>query len=164
MDQKLDNIRTQVMIESPLGWIRVQYDSDGIKSLNFVEYTLGDVHNIIDNQLFSKIKTDIKAYFKKELRSFSIRLNPDGTPFQKSVWEELTKIPYGSTCTYRELAIRLGGIEKTRAVATAIAKNPILILIPCHRVIGSNGKLTGFSGGLERKRVLLELEGNAINE
>ena len=152
------------MINSPLGWMQVRFDSHGIKSLNFVEFTLVDLDNIIENQLFNKINNDIKSYFNKQLTTFSYRLNPDGTPFQKSVWKELTKIPYGSTCSYRELASRLGGIEKTRAVATAIAKNPILILIPCHRVIGSNGKLTGFSGGLERKRVLLELEGNTVNE
>ncbi|NBO58816.1 MAG: methylated-DNA--[protein]-cysteine S-methyltransferase [Chitinophagia bacterium] len=152
------------MIETPLGWIHVEYDSNSIKSLYFTDKTLDNPTKIIDNQIFDKIKNGIKNYFNKQLTSFKFTLNPEGTPFQKRVWKELEKIPYGSTCSYQELAIRLGGKEKTRAVATAIAKNPILILIPCHRVIGSNGKLTGFSGGLNRKRVLLELEGNSVIE
>ena len=152
------------MIKTPLGWIEVHYDSDKISSLNFKDIAL-DISSInIDNQLFNNLISDIKDYFNKQLTSFEYGLNPAGTPFQKKVWEELTKIPYGSTCSYQEIAVRLGGVEKTRAVASAIAKNPILILIPCHRVIGSNGKLTGFSGGLNRKRLLLELEGNTFNE
>ena len=80
------------------------------------------------------------------------------------VWKELQKIPFGTTFSYQQIAEKLGGKEKTRAVATAIAKNPILLLIPCHRVIGTNGKLTGFSGGIERKRFLLNLEGKNIPE
>ena len=152
------------MIKTPLGWIEVHYDSDKISSLNFKDIAL-DISSIkIDNQLFNNLISDIKDYFNKQLTSFEYGLNPAGTTFQKKVWEELTKIPYGSTCSYQEIAVRLGGVEKTRAVASAIAKNPILILIPCHRVIGSNGKLTGFSGGLNRKRLLLELEGNTFNE
>lgn len=164
MDQKLVNPQIQGMINTPLGWIQVEYDSNSIKSLCFTDRTLDNSFNNIDNQLFKKIHTDIIEYFNKKMTSFIYKLNPEGTPFQKRVWDELTKIPYGRTCSYQELAIRLGGKEKTRAVATAIAKNPILIMIPCHRVIGSNGKLTGFSGGLNRKRVLLELERNTIIE
>ena len=164
MDQKLVNIQSRGMIETPLGWIEVVHDLTSIKSLCFNDIALDKPINIIDNQLIKRLNLDLKGYFNKELTKFKYNLNPVGTPFQKKVWEELTKIPYGVTCTYQELAIRLGGKEKTRAVATAIAKNPILILIPCHRVIGSNGKLTGFSGGMNRKRVLLEIEGNTIIE
>jgi len=79
-------------------------------------------------------------------------LDPRGTDFQKRVWNELLGIPFGQTFSYQQIAIRLGDKQMTRAVATAISKNPILLLIPCHRVIGKNGKLTGFSGGLERKK------------
>ena len=164
MDQKLDNNQFLGMIESPLGRIHILYTTEGIKALNFNEITLDNTIHKSDYQLFNKINNEIKEYFQRQLLTFSIPLLPEGTPFQKLVWNELLKIPFGTTCTYQELAIRLGGKEKTRAVATAVAKNPILILIPCHRVIGTNGKLTGFSAGLDRKRLLLGLEGNTMNE
>jgi methylated-DNA-[protein]-cysteine S-methyltransferase len=164
MDQKLDDILNHGAIETPLGWVQVEYTSTSVKALYFTEKALDKSYNIFDNQVFNKVNTDIKNYFNKQSTLFTSLLNPEGTPFQKTVWNELIKIPYGRTCSYQEIAIKLGGKEKTRAVATAIAKNPILLMIPCHRVIGSNGKLTGFSGGLNRKRVLLELEGNTVEE
>ena len=98
-------------------------------------------------------------YFKGKLKEFSCPILPDGTEFQKSVWDKLLTIPYGSTISYRDLALRMGDVSLTRAVAQANAKNPIPILIPCHRVIGSDGSLTGYSGGIEKKRRLLEIEG-----
>ena len=100
----------------------------------------------------------LEAYFRGELRAFDLPLAPRGTPFQLRVWAELRKIPYGATISYGELARRLGDPNLTRAVGAANGANPISIIIPCHRVIGADGSLTGYGGGLDVKRGLLELE------
>jgi methylated-DNA-[protein]-cysteine S-methyltransferase len=89
---------------------------------------------------------------------FSLKLNPEGTPFQKQVWNELQKIPFGKTISYLELSKRLGDVKAIRAVANANGKNPLWIVVPCHRVIGTDGSLTGYAGGLHRKQWLLEHE------
>ena len=100
----------------------------------------------------------LRAYFARELETFDLRLAPEGTPFQQSVWNELCGIPYGETISYGELAKRVGNPKASRAVGAANGQNPIPIIIPCHRVIGSDGKLTGFGGGLPIKEKLLALE------
>jgi len=100
----------------------------------------------------------LEAYFKGELTQFDLELNAQGTQFQKMVWQELVKIPYGEIISYSELAKRIGNPNASRAVGMANGKNPISIIIPCHRVIGKNGSLTGFGGGLEVKKNLLEFE------
>jgi methylated-DNA-[protein]-cysteine S-methyltransferase len=100
----------------------------------------------------------LEAYFKGELKEFNLKLNPEGTPFQKKVWEALQEIPYGETCSYLELSKKLGDVKAIRAVAAANGKNPLWIIIPCHRVIGSDGSLTGYAGGLWRKKWLLDFE------
>jgi methylated-DNA-[protein]-cysteine S-methyltransferase len=97
-------------------------------------------------------------YFEGKRRSFSVALDMRGTPFQKNVWEALLAIPFGETRSYRDIAKKLGNPEATRAVGAANGRNPISIIVPCHRVIGLNGKLRGFAGGLETKARLLELE------
>lgn len=102
----------------------------------------------------------LNEYFNRERKEFDLQLEILGTDFQKKVWNELTKIPYGETISYGELAERMGDKNKMRAVAAANGANPIPILIPCHRVIGSDGSLTGYGGGLEVKKKLLELEGS----
>ncbi len=102
--------------------------------------------------------TQLKAYFEGNLREFDLLLNPEGTDFQKRVWNALLEIPYGRTVSYADLAARLGDSGAVRAVASANAHNPIWILIPCHRVIGSDGSLKGYAGGLGRKRWLLNHE------
>jgi methylated-DNA-[protein]-cysteine S-methyltransferase len=99
--------------------------------------------------------TQLDLYFKKTISVFNLPIDPTGTDFQKKVWQSLQSIPPGNVLTYQKLAEQVDSISKTRAVASAIAKNPILIIIPCHRVIGSNGKLTGYSGGIDKKRQLL---------
>jgi len=103
----------------------------------------------------------LRAYFAGETRSFDLPVAPSGTPFQKRVWRELARIPYGETVTYGELARRVGRPGAARAVGRANATNPISLVLPCHRVVGSNGTLTGYAGGLERKRALLAHEGAA---
>lgn len=105
------------------------------------------------------LASELEAYFAGELRDFSVPLSPKGTAFQRRVWDALVQIPYGETTTYGELARRLSDPNATRAVGLANGKNPIAIVIPCHRVIGASGRLVGFGGGLDRKRALLTLEG-----
>lgn len=100
----------------------------------------------------------LKAYFAGELSSFDLPLRPQGTPFQQRVWAELCTIPFGVTISYGELARRLGDVNASRAVGLANGRNPISIIVPCHRVIGANGKLTGYGGGLPRKQALLAFE------
>lgn len=112
-----------------------------------------------EEQSMKKIFRQLKEYFNRERREFELSLEIIGTDFQKKVWDELTKIPYGETISYGELAVRLGDKNKMRAVAAANGANPIPVLIPCHRVIGADGSLTGYGGGLDVKKKLLELEG-----
>jgi methylated-DNA-[protein]-cysteine S-methyltransferase len=107
---------------------------------------------------FDEAKRQLDAYFKGRLEEFDLDLAPEGTPFQLRVWGELRKIPYGETISYGELARRVGNPKASRAVGAANGRNPISIVVPCHRVIGSSGSLTGFGGGLDRKRTLLDLE------
>lgn len=111
-----------------------------------------------ETSLIRSAKLQLEEYLKGKRREFDLPLNPKGTDFQMRVWKELMKIPYGSTASYREIAERMGNPNACRAVGMANHRNPISILIPCHRVIGSNGKMVGYGGGLERKKRLLELE------
>ncbi|RLB94186.1 MAG: cysteine methyltransferase [Deltaproteobacteria bacterium] len=113
---------------------------------------------IYKEDLFLEAMDQLGAYFKGERTLFDLELNVQGTDFQKRVWKELVKIPYGETISYGQLAQRIGNPKASRAVGMANGKNPISIIVPCHRVIGKNGSLTGFGGGLETKRTLLDLE------
>lgn len=110
--------------------------------------------------LEQQVKEQLQEYFEGSRSSFDLPLAPEGTDFQKLVWEELLKIPYGESRTYSEIAVAIGRPKASRAVGNAINKNPIAIIIPCHRVIGKDGKLRGYAGGLELKEMLLRLEGN----
>jgi len=111
-----------------------------------------------DDDLFREAANQLRAYFAGELTEFDLPLAPAGAQFQQRVWTELQKIPYGSTISYGELARRIGNPKAARAAGAANGSNPISIIIPCHRVIGSNNHLTGYGGGIERKRFLLDLE------
>ncbi len=111
-----------------------------------------------DRNAFQSPIEQLDAYFAGELKTFSLALSPEGTPFQLAVWRELQRIPYGETISYGELAQRIGNPAASRAVGLANGANPIAIIVPCHRVIGANGRLTGFGGGLDMKRRLLEHE------
>ena len=113
-----------------------------------------------ESPFLSHAKGQIDEYFSNKRQVFTIPVNPKGTAFQCHIWETLKKIPFGKAVSYRELTLFAGKSENfTRAVASAIARNPVMILIPCHRVIGADGSLTGYAGGLERKKALLGLEG-----
>ncbi|MEU2423582.1 methylated-DNA--[protein]-cysteine S-methyltransferase [Streptomyces sp. NPDC007851] len=121
------------------------------------EETFGDR----DDDLFAEAEEQLAAYFAGELKEFTLELRLNGTPFQRSVWDQLTRIPYGETRTYGELADALGTPRASRAVGLANGRNPVGIIVPCHRVIGANGDLTGYGGGLPRKRRLLDFERGA---
>jgi methylated-DNA-[protein]-cysteine S-methyltransferase len=107
---------------------------------------------------FSDVRAQLREYFAGERTTFDLRLHMDGGAFQRTVWHALTEIPYGETISYGELARRIGRPDLARAVGTANGQNPIAVIVPCHRVIGANGKLVGYGGGLDNKRRLLELE------
>lgn len=142
-------------IDSPLGCITIEGDSKGISSVYFSEdhqlsNSIPDSLQICANQL--------RLYFSGSLAQFNVKLAPKGTPFQQKVWNELQNIPFGKTKSYQQIANSLGNPKVIRAAASANGKNPIAIIIPCHRVIGSDGSLTGYAGGLHRKKWLLNHE------
>jgi len=117
----------------------------------------------LDPAVLAPARRQLEAYFRGELRQFDLPIAPRGTPFQLRVWAELLRIPYGATISYGELARRLGDPKLTRAVGAANGANPISIIVPCHRVIGADGSLTGYGGGLEVKRGLLALERGPVS-
>lgn len=112
-----------------------------------------------NNDFFAEARRQLVEYFNGERTEFDLKLNPEGTDFQKAVWKELSAIPFGEIRSYKDVAEAVGNPNASRAVGTANGKNPIPIIVPCHRVIGSNRQLTGFAFGLDAKRRLLELEG-----
>jgi methylated-DNA-[protein]-cysteine S-methyltransferase len=142
------------LLPSPVGDLLLRADADGRLTELFTRH---DGATTTDWP-FPAISAQIDAYFAGEREDFDLALAPHGTAFQMRVWDELTKIPYGETISYSELARRLGDPKLVRAVGTANGRNPISIIIPCHRVIGADGSLVGYGGGLERKVWLLEHE------
>lgn len=158
-------------IKSPLGEITVCASHKGICLLEFsdgklldsktkqLETALGVSATNEEDPVFKLLSKQLNAYFNKEITSFDLPLHLIGTDFQVKVWNVLSSIPYGSTISYLEQSKLLGNEKAIRASASANGKNPIAIVIPCHRVIGKNGTLTGYAGGLWRKKKLLELEG-----
>ncbi|MDK4527861.1 methylated-DNA--[protein]-cysteine S-methyltransferase [Kingella kingae] len=114
-----------------------------------------------NHAVYTQLRDELRDYFASNLHTFNVPLDPIGTAFEQQVWQALLQIPYGSTISYAEQARRIGKPTAVRAVAAANGRNRISIVIPCHRVIGSNGRLTGYAGGVERKQFLLQLENNA---
>ena len=148
-------------MESPGGRLLLAGDDDGLRLVSFAEGK-GAREPESDwryhTEPLQKVVGQLEAYFAGHLRSFDLPLNLQGTPFQLVVWRALQDIPYGETISYGELAGRIGNPKASRAVGLANGSNPIPIIVPCHRVIGSNGKLTGYGGGLCHKETLLGLE------
>lgn len=152
-------------IDSPIGPLRLVGSGDSLQYLVILK-----TQQLRDNMSesiekysgFGSIVDQLDAYFNNQTKYFSIPTILIGTDFQKQVWEELRKIPFGETRTYAEVALSIGRPKAVRAVGTAIGANPIPVIVPCHRVIGSNQSLTGFSGGLENKAFLLRHEGAKI--
>ena len=147
-------------VKTPLGIAEITGDENGIQSVSVLnEDTISKnlLHQEIGKNL-QECATQLKEYFNGERASFNLTVNPKGTPFQKKVWKELLNIPYGKTRTYLEQSKALGNVKAIRAVASANGKNPLWIIIPCHRVIGSDSSLTGYAGGIWRKKWLLNHE------
>jgi methylated-DNA-[protein]-cysteine S-methyltransferase len=147
-------------IQTPLGIAKIIGDSDGISTITV--NAEGEVSKTIPKEL-QRCVTQLQKYFDGKRTSFDFKMNPSGTYFQQKVWQELLKIPFGKTINYMDLAKNLGDPKVIRAAATANGKNPLWIVVPCHRVIGTDGSLTGYAGGLWRKKWLLEHE-NPTNQ
>ena len=149
-------------IDSPVGPLMLAAGDDGLRHIEFRENRhpadRSDWHGG-DSPVLQAAEAQLREYFAGERRAFDLPLAPRGTPFQLQVWQALAGIPYGSTVSYAQLAQAVGNPEAMRAVGAANGRNPLPIVLPCHRVIGADGSLTGFGGGLPIKRFLLELEG-----
>ena len=146
--------------KTPIGTAKIVGDEDGIQSISVLDE---DFLNQLETteqtpKCLKDCVTQLDEYFQGKRTEFDLKLNPQGTEFQKSVWNELNNIPFGKTRTYMEQTKQIGDPKAIRAVASANGKNPIWIVIPCHRVIGSDGSLTGYAGGIWRKKWLLEHE------
>ncbi len=146
------------VLDTPLGPIRVTEDGNGICSLAFVDAGFGPGPAEPAGLYLAEAEKQLLEYFAGKRREFDLPLSLHGTPFQRRVWTALREIPYGETCSYQHVAQAIGSGRAARAVGMANNRNPIPILIPCHRVVGKDGKLVGYAGGLERKRRLLALE------
>jgi methylated-DNA-[protein]-cysteine S-methyltransferase len=151
--------------ESPIGPLLLAGDANGLRRVSFEtgKRSMPPQAAWKQNRAeFAEVIRQLQAYFRGELKEFDLRLAMEGTEFQLRVWNELRAIPYGETISYAQLAGRIGNPQAVRAVGAANGSNPIPIIVPCHRVIGSNGSLTGFGGGLPTKKMLLELESKQL--
>jgi methylated-DNA-[protein]-cysteine S-methyltransferase len=143
-------------VETPIGYLELTSDQNFLLSVYFTNIYVESLDYQPD--ILKESAIQIGEYFKGTRKEFNLRLQPAGTEFQLKVWEHVRKIPFGETVSYLEIARQTGSINNSRAVGMSNGKNPIPIIIPCHRIIGTNGKLTGYAGGLERKKWLLQHE------
>ncbi len=143
-------------LKTPLGTAKISGNIDGIVEVSVGDEDIPTTENA--PAVLRACMVQLEEYFKGERKEFSVKLHPEGTEFQKQVWAQLLKIPFGKRTTYMKQTLQMGNKKAIRAVAGANGKNPIWIIIPCHRVVGSDGSLTGYAGGLWRKRWLLEHE------
>lgn len=150
--------RPYCFFETPVGLIRMEENSYGITSLRFADNKTERSLTAENSVYLADAKSQITEYFSQKRKSFDIPLSMMGSKFQKSVWSALCSIPYGETRTYQQVAETIGNGKAARAVGMANNRNPILIIIPCHRVVGKEGKLVGYAGGIDKKRYLLEME------
>lgn len=143
--------------KSPIGILKIEFGNNTIQRLRIVE----SCSKISERTgYFTEVANQLDEYFEGKRTKFELNISPKGTEFQKKVWAELLKIPYGKTKSYQEIAEAVGKPKAQRAVGSACNKNPILLIIPCHRVVSKTGKLTGFACGVDRKEQLLKLEAN----
>lgn len=145
---------------SPIGTLEIKGNEDGLVSLEFLDEAVDPTEKV--HESIKEVTYQLDEYFTGIRKEFGLKLNPVGTEFQKKVWKELEEIPFGKTWSYLDIALKLADKNATRAVGNSNAKNPIAIIVPCHRVIGSTGKLTGYAGGLWRKEWLLKHEHSVI--
>ena len=146
----------QCFFKTPIGTARIVGNQEGISEISVLNEE-ADSTQLVPEVLLECVK-QLSEYFEGERKDFSIKINPKGTDFQKTVWDELLNIPFGKRTTYMKQTLKLGNEKAIRAVASANGKNPIWIVIPCHRVVGTDGSLTGYASGLWRKKWLLEHE------
>lgn len=147
---------------SPVGKLALIADDDFLRGVYFEQSRHSGPPEGLKrgtNKIIDHTRRQLDAYFAGKRTEFDLPLGADGTDFQKKVWKALTRIPYGQTRSYGEIAAKVGAPQASRAVGAANGRNPIPVIVPCHRVIGANGALTGFGGGMDRKRFLLALEG-----
>jgi methylated-DNA-[protein]-cysteine S-methyltransferase len=159
-------------LESPIGPLTLTCDSAGLSGVYMEGHRSGKrvgpvprpIDSVEGHPLLIEAKAQLGEYFAGERETFDLPLSLQGTPFQRQVWKALQEIPFGKTWSYGQLALRLGRPTASRAVGMANSRNPVSIVVPCHRVVGSGGALTGYAGGLERKRWLLELEAQHLKK
>jgi methylated-DNA-[protein]-cysteine S-methyltransferase len=152
-------IRAFTFYDSPVGRLLLSGDDDALTGLRFADAAPPPTAWRRDAARFREECRQLDEYFAGRRTAFELRLRLEGSPFERHVWEALTSIPYGTTTTYGELATRLGAPDAARAVGAANGRNPVALVVPCHRVVGARGRLTGYGGGLHRKRALLAHEG-----
>lgn len=140
---------------APFRLLQVRATAQGITHVLFADEVTTPAHS---HPLIERCKTQLDEYFQGWRQAFDVTLAPQGTDFQRRVWQQLRKVPYGETCSYATISRHIGSPGSYRAVGAANGCNPLMILVPCHRVVGSNGKLTGYAGGLETKQWLLHHE------
>ncbi len=145
-----------IFFNTPIGTAKIIGNDDGIISVSVIDEEISPTSNIPKS--LKDCVHQLDEYFQNKRISFNLKLNPQGSGFQKKVWNELQRIPYGKTISYLDQSKKMGNVKAIRAIASANGKNPLWIIIPCHRVIGSDGSLTGYAGGLWRKKWLLEHE------
>ncbi len=145
-------------LQTPIGFTKFEGDEEGLTSIKVLneQKPIGIIPDVLHDAI-----VQFQEYFNGNRKEFNLKLNPSGTNFQKKVWHALMDVPFGKTLSYMELSKKLGDPKAIRAVAAANGKNPIWIVVPCHRIIGSDGKLVGYAGGLHRKKWLLEHESPA---
>ena len=143
-------------VKTPVGFLKLTSDSNYLLSVSFSDSPIDS--STISPPILTETSKQLNEYLLGKRKKFNLKIKPIGTEFQQKVWEYVKDIPFGETASYLEIAKQTGSEKNTRAVGLANGRNPIPIIIPCHRVIGSNGKLTGYAGGLERKRWLLQHE------
>ena len=145
------------LYKTSIGNVVIGENGSGITRICFGDSIPKDAE-FIETPLLKKANEELQEYFVGKRKVFDLPLAMEGTEFQKMVWKALSEIPYGTTCSYKDIALKVGNAKASRAVGMANNKNPIPIIIPCHRVIGANGKLVGYAGGLDIKQKLLEIE------
>jgi methylated-DNA-[protein]-cysteine S-methyltransferase len=148
-------IMETAFIKTPLGTAKITGDSNGITAISILEE--GAITTKIPKELKQAVN-QLQDYFQRKRTHFDFKMQPQGTEFQQKVWQALLEIPYGKTVSYMDITKKLGDVKAIRAVASANGKNPLWIVVPCHRVIGTDGSLTGYAGGLWRKKWLLDHE------
>jgi methylated-DNA-[protein]-cysteine S-methyltransferase len=164
MEEPVTSYFTQ--LPSPIGVLTLTGDGDALSGVYMEHHRHAPpvpAGAVEDRAPLAEACRQLDEYFAGERRAFDLTLRAPGSDFQRAVWDELTRIPYGETTSYGQLARRLGRPDASRAVGLANGRNPISIVVPCHRVIGASGKLTGYGGGLDRKRFLLDLERGAAS-